>query len=513
MTRLENSLKNGANALLGYTAKLAAAFICRSVFLRVLNADYLGLNGLFHSILSILSLMELGMGTAVGFSLYKPLAENDQDSVRALMAFLKKAYLLVGALVAAAGLALIPLLPHLMNGEPPEIENLTVIYILFVIKTALSYFYNYKRVLIIADQKQYIVSRRAYGCAVAMSAAQIALLLITRAYIPYLLAAPVFMVLENVIITRRADKMYPYLISKKPAELPPGERAQVLRNIKAMMFHRVGGAAVASTDSLLLSRLVGLASVGKYANYQLLTQFVHDTMELILSGLAASIGNLGATADDGAKRSAFDRLRFCTWWLYGFFTIAMLCLLNPFITLWAGEAYLFPAGTVLLICLQFFLTGVRKPVMITKQALGIYWQDRYRPLAEGAINLIVSVVLGLRMGVNGVLLGTTVSFVLTNLWVEPLMLYRHGLHAPLGAFIRDAAVFSALTALLALAAQQLCALMPGGVTGLLLRAAIAVVLPNAVYLVCFSRRAEFSYFKQLIFSLARRAAGRGNGRG
>ena len=498
MARVTNSLKNLTASFGGYFLKMVVQFGCRTVFIQILGREYLGLSGLFSNILMMLSLAELGFGSAITFSLYAPLAAGDRAAIRGLMRLFRRVYLAVGCFVCVAGLSLTPFLAYFVK-EMPDIPGIRWIYALYVLNSALSYLCTYKRTLIIADQKQYIVSRYTYGCAVAMNLLQTGLLVVTRNYFLYLAVMLVFTLLENLLLTRKANQLYPFLREPGAPALTREVTAPILRNIRAMLYHKVGHILVNGTDNLLMARLVDLGSVGLYSNYLMITASLETAVNLVYSAITASIGNVGATETDEVKLQIFDRVNFFSQWLFGFCSICLLCLLTPFISLWVGPDYCFPFSVELLICLKFLITGLRQPVTVTKNAFGLYWQDRYKPLAEAAINLVTSIWLGLRCGVAGIFLGTVISSVTTNLWVEPLVVYKYGLHAPVSRYFRSYGLFMLVTAAAGGLTYWLCGLVPvGGIVGLVVKMAVCTAVPNLVYLACFFRRGEFAYFRDLL---------------
>lgn len=498
MARLSNSFRNLTYSFAGYFLKILVQFVSRTVFIQVLGREYLGLGGLFTNILMMLSLAELGFGEAITFSLYGPLAREDQKAIRGLMQMFRRIYTLVGAFVLAAGLSLTPFLQYFVK-DLPDIPGIRLIYVLFVLNSALSYLNTYKRTLIIADQKQYIVSGYTYGCAIALNVVQTIGLLITGNYFLYISLMIVFTMAENLLLTKKANDLYPFLQIQEKEKLSKDLTAPIQRNIRAMLYHKVGYVLVNGTDNLLMARLVDLASVGIYSNYLMITSTLESAVKIVFSAISASVGNVGVTESDEKKLQIFNRINFVSMWVFGFCAVCLMCLLTPFITVWVGESYCFPVTVELVICLKFLLYGLRQPVNVTKSAFGLYWQDRYKPIAEAGINLVVSIVLGIRLGVLGVLLGTVISSLATNLWIEPLVLYRDGLHAPVRLYFKEYGVFMAVTAVAGGLTYWLCNLVGlGGIAGLLIKMIICIVVPNLIYLVCFFRKKEFSYFCETI---------------
>lgn len=508
MSRTESSIKNLVTAMVGQFFGIAVSFFARIVFLRYLNEEYLGLNGLFTNILTIFSLVELGVGPAMNFSLYKPLAEHDIERVKSLMALYRKAYILIGCAIAVIGLLFTPFYTLLMD-EVPDIPRLTLIYWLFTANTVISYFYSYKRALIICDERRYIATVYRYGFYFALNVAQIVVLVLTHDYILFLILQVLFTFAENVGVSRKADRLYPYLRDKGTEPLPRESIAGIKKNIGAMIFHKIGGMVVMSTDNLILSRFVGLVAVGLYSNYYLITDALNKVITQVFNSVTASVGNLNAseTAEDRTKlERTFERLFFMNFWIYGFCACCLWVLFNPFISLWLGDALLFDAFTVLVIVVNFYLTGMRKAAMTFREATGAFYYDRYKPLVESAINIVASILLVKYLGTAGVFLGTIISTVTTCIWIEPYVLYKH-------VFRKSAAGYAVCFLAYTLVSIFACVVTSYVANALHLgnvyvdfawKLFICVLVPNSVFLLCFFRTERFRYFFKLIKSLLMR---------
>lgn len=493
MTRTENCIRNVKYAIVGQAAGIAISFFSRMVFVHILGREYLGLDGLFSNIISVLSIVELGVGTAIVFSMYKPLADGDEYRLKALMDVYKKAYISIGITVAAVGSALTPFLRHLIR-DMPDIPYISLLYLLFVANSALSYFFSYKRSLIIADQRRYIITAYRYGFYFFVSLAQILILIVTKAYIIYILLQIAGTLAENMLISRKADKLYPFLLKKESFRLDKEDRNRITKNIKAMIFHKLGDKVVTGTDNILISRFVGIAEVGLYSNYLLITNALNMVYGLIFQSLIASIGNLGAEEDARKNRFIFDCINFICFWIHGFSSICLVVLLNPFIKLWLSKEYVFSHGIVLVIVFNFYINGMRKSAQAFKEAYGLFWYDRYKPLAEALINLAASVVLAIKLGIAGILLGTAVSTVTTCFWIEPYVLYKYGLKAPVSSYYKRYALNTLAMAVIGTVVMLICGVIKGETFAVFFaKAVICAVLPNVFFVLIYCRTEEFRY--------------------
>ena len=253
MSRTSNSIRNIKYAIFGQGIGIIISFFSRMVFVRILSAEYLGLNGLFTNILSILSLAELGVGPAIVYSMYKPLAEKNEYKLKALMSLYRKAYITIGIVIAVIGLTFTPFLDFFIK-DIPNIPNIKLIYLMFVANSSISYFFSYKRSLIIAGQKRYIATFYRYSFYFLLNIAQIIALLLTKNYILYLGLQIISTFLENVCVSNKADRLYPFIKTKGDERLDKAEKYTIVRNVKAMIFHKVGGTVINGIDNLLKLR-------------------------------------------------------------------------------------------------------------------------------------------------------------------------------------------------------------------------------------------------------------------
>jgi O-antigen/teichoic acid export membrane protein len=377
MSRTKNSLINLTAAMVGQLVAVPIGFVARLVFIRILGAEYLGINGLFNSILTMLSLVELGIGPAIVFSLYKPLAEIDTKKVQAIMQLYKKAYAIIGTGIVVLGIGMTPFLSYLIK-DVPDVNNIEIIFLLFVGNSAISYFYAYKQNLIIADQRRYIVTIYRYAFFSFLNLMQIAFLYATKNYI-FFLIVQIALPCAKSHVAKTADKLYPFLRQKTAERMDDETVREIKKNTGAMVSHKVGEIVTNSTDNIVISAMVGTIWVGLYSNYVLITIALNGIMGQFFSAITASIGNLGATSNKERLLVVFRRVQFATFWIFGFSAICLFYLFNPFIAVWIGKVYLLSMDTVLLLAVLVYVQGMRRAVLTFREALGLYWYDRYNP--------------------------------------------------------------------------------------------------------------------------------------
>lgn len=295
----------------------ALKFVSRRVFVIAMGKEYLGLNGLFADILSMLSLAELGFGVSITYSLYRPVAQEDTELIKSLVRLYRRVYHVVGWAVLAAGLALTPFLDLFVKEMPESIPNIPLIYALTVVNTGVSYFWSYKSTLLFVYQKKYIDAAVRAIVALLATGAQVAALLLTHSYVYYLCIAIAATLVQNAVISVETGRLYPFLREGGVRSVPAKVLGDIRRNVGAMILHRVGAVAVFSTDNFLISKFVGIETTGLYSNYVMIRGLLTVVINAISNAVMPALGNLTATAGLEEKRTAFRRLNFCAAWLFG----------------------------------------------------------------------------------------------------------------------------------------------------------------------------------------------------
>lgn len=501
MSRTSKSLKNIMVVLIGQGIGTLIAFIARTLFIKFLSKEYLGIDGLFTNILTVLSLTELGVGEAITYSLYKPLAEKNEEKIVALMKLFKKIYTIIGILILIAGIAIAPFIENFLNEKPNINENLQLIFIFFVINSALSYFYSYKKSLLIADQNKYITTIYKYVCYFFLNVLQLIVLYITHNYYLYLILLIINTLIENILISRGVNKMYPYLKKYGDIEINHETKEEIIKNTKALMLHKIGSTVVKSTDNILISKLIGIVEVGIYSNYYLITNAFVTIINQIFNAVLASVGNLGATETNKKKLQVFNAINFMNFLIYSFVTGGLLILFNPFISVWVGKDFLFGMPVVISICVNFYLTGMRRTVIIFRDALGLYWYDRYKAIFEAIINLIFSILLAKVCGIVGIFLGTMISTVTCCIFIEPYVLYKHGFNMSSKRYFMNYFKYMIITIIELVIMQFLASIVNylgfSGLTEIGIKLIICLVIPNIINYIIFNNTEEFNYFKEI----------------
>lgn len=503
-SRTEYSVMNTTVAFVAQATAILMGFFTRVVFTRMLSEGYVGINGLFTDILNILSLSELGVGTAITYALYGPIARNDIKKQQILMRMFRTFYRITAGVVLIAGLCLIPFLDILMK-DRPDVDHLIIIYLLYLLNSFVSYLLIYKKILVDAHQMNYITVMYHNGFLVLQDICQIIVLLLTRNFILFLIVAVVCTMSGNICMSRKADRLFPYLKEPCKERLLQEERRDIFKNVKAMLMHKIGNVVVNNTDNLLISSFVGVVTAGIYSNYYLIIGSVRQVLDQAMLGVAASVGNLGVTEEKEKVGQIFDRLFFIGYWLFGVAGICLLELLNPFVELAFGERYLFRKEIVLILCINFCINGMRRAVLIFKESMGLFWYDRYKAVAEAVLNLVISVLLVTKFGVAGIFAGTFCSTVLTSVWVEPYVIYKYRLEKPVTEFFTKYVGYLGVMAVVWGITEYCCRFISGQVFLVLIcRLGICLIVPNILLWLIYRRTVEW---KEL-WNLLKRISGR-----
>ena len=425
-TRTEYSILNIATGIGGYILNTILGFVCRMVFVRCLSADYLGVNGLFTNILTMLSLTELGIGSAIGYALYKPLAENDEEKIASLVKFYQRAYHIIGIVVACVGLALMPFLNIIIQEQPDISESIYLLYLINLFNTASTYFFSYRSSLLVVAQQNYIVSGLNYIITILQSILQSLFLIVTHNYLIYLLIQTVGTFIYNVTISMIAGRRFPFIKSKSIRPLQKEERQSLFNNIRDLTIYKISGLLVNSTDNILITFFKGLATTGVASNYTLLVNTLNSLLNQVFNGLTASVGNHNATESNEKKFQMFSFLNLMNFWIFGWAALGIIFCSTDLVRLCFGDEYVLSINIPLVMALNFYTVGLQNAVWTYKQTMGLFHYGRFLQIITAILNIVFSVILGYKWGVFGILFATFLARLLTNLWYDPYAVFIHG---------------------------------------------------------------------------------------
>lgn len=502
----ENRTRNVIRASVGSTLCTALSillgFAYRTVFIRVLSENYLGISGLFTNVLTVLSLTELGMTDALNFRLYAPIADGDTDRVGRVMNFYRRVYLVIAAVILVLGLCLLPFLEHLIKdtSEVPADVNLRLVYLLFLAQTVVSYTWSCRQMLLVADQKQHVYSMYQSLIGFVRYAVQLALLFLTRSYTATLIAGIGITVLLNCLVSLRIGQRYRNVFAVK-GSLSPADRRQIFSDTGATACHKVGAVVLTGTDSIIVARFVGLAVTGIYSNYAMLLNYLQSLLGQALGSFTGSIGSAHSELSAEENHRVFRRLQFVCFWVASVCTVCTYTLINDFITVWLGERMVLDRLTVIALSMQFYLETDRKIVLGYTCGSGLFVRDKWRPIAEALINIAVSLWLVLKIGLAGVFFGTAVSHLATFSWRAPYILYRDEFKQKSGRYWLAAAFFAAVTAALCAGFDALrggTGISAGSLGAWIAEGLVCFTACNLVLALLLHRTEEYRFFKDFL---------------
>lgn len=504
-TRTEYSIINMMASLGGYALNIVLSFICRVFFVRQLGPEYLGINGLFSNILSMLSLAELGIGTAMIYELYKPVAQKNQEKIASYMKVYGIAYKLIGCVIALLGVALIPFLKFLIQNPPNIKENIVILYLLFLFSTVSSYFFSYRSSILIANQKNYLVLAISYSVVIVQNIAQIISLLIFNSFMIYLVLQIIFVFLTNVLISMKAVKDYPYIKDKRAKRLSKQEILKLVKNIKALTVTKLSGILVNNTDNIVITYFNGLITTGVVSNYSLLTNTINSLVNQIFTSLSASLGNLNAVAEDEHKYEVFKALNLANFWLYGWASVIIVTISSDVVELFFGKTYVMGMEIPIILAINFYMLGMQCVVGLYKSTMGLFKYGQYILLFTAVLNLSGDIILGKQYGVFGIFLATAVARLFTNTWYEPYVIYKHGFYRSFYEYIKRYIEYLIILIVTCMSVWKICTWIHLNLMiGLIIKCLICVIIPNLIFGVFFYRRSEFKY----LLSVGRNVVGK-----
>lgn len=491
-SRTKNATRNAGAGAIAQIFTVLIEFAIRTVFIKMLGTEYLGVNGLFTNILTVLSFAELGIGNAIVFSMYRPIAICDKEKIKSLIRLYKKAYTYIGIAVFVIGLAVTPFLREIIKEVPNIKEKIEVIYILFVLNTTCSYLFMYKKSIILANQKAYIVNLCKLASEILKATLQIIILLIFKNFVAFLIVQIICTILDNILATLIANRMYTYIEDKDVNELEKKEKSTIFTNVKSLVLYKFGSIILNGTDNIIISKMLGLKMVGIVSNFQLLITTVNNIIGNALNGFTASVGNLNLSNDSQKKEDIFKQLFILSVWIYGFCSIAFLILSNDFVKLWIGKEYMLPLSTIIALVLHLYVNGVQFAGYTYRTTMGLFVKGKYCPIVAALINIVLSIVLCKYIGVTGIILATSISRLLTTTWYDIYMVYKYGLEkSPFRFYIKYTMCMLSITIIAIVSYYVIGLITLSGIYGFALKVISCAIIPNLLLLLVFYRTDEY----------------------
>lgn len=494
-SRTKNALRNISSSILFQMINIIVKFAMRTVFIYCLGKEYLGINGVFANVLSILALTELGLGTAIVYSMYQPIANDDKNKISQYVKYYKKIYMVIGVVIFCIGSALLPFLDRLIT-DLPNVHNIRLIYSLYLLQSTSSYFFAQYSSLIEAYQMTYECRKIQIVFSVAKAIAQSVFLIVTKNFIIYLLIDIAIVICTNYVIYLKVITLFPFIRECKGC-LDIEEKKTLWKNAMSNFSIKMGVTIINSTDNLVISACISTVLVGLYSNYAMIIQIILTSAVLIQRSVMAGIGNVCATEGFERKCVVFNRLLFMYGGMFAVISTVLYGVLQSFIFVWVGKSYIMDKGIVCLIILNCYLSGMHQVNETFIFSDGLYRFFKWKPWVEALINLVISVLLAKYIGIMGVLLGTTISHVLLTFWYDAYIVCKYSLKEKLiryfkmffkymlGMFISVGFMYLFLT---------FSPVVQESLAGLVINAIVSLLIVCVVWLVMFKNSSEMTYF-------------------
>lgn len=428
--------KNTLVSMIMRLVYILITFITRSIFIEILGIKVLGLNAVFYNILSMLSLTEMGINSAILFFLYSKVANEDKAGISAVLSFYKKFYRIIGGLIFGLGLVIMPFIHNLKGVEEVGV-NIYLVYLLLLINSVITYYVSYKNILLEADQKIYVISVVRYTSLILMNVVRIVMLGVIGSFYIYLALPILFNVISNWFLKKIVDRKYEFLNEYKESRLDSTSRKKIIKNCSALFIHRVSGFLTYGTDNILIAYFGNIRAVGIYDNYYMMINNVNIIVREVLNALRATIGNLVAKQDRESSYKTYKTINFASYYIFGFCTVNLYVLAGPFLTFWLGSQYLMDDSILIILLLNFYITGMITVLFMYRDANGLFSKDVIKSIIEAIVKLLFSFLLGAYYGMGGVFMGTLLSCLCTSFWFEPYLVFYHYFKVPLYEYWKE----------------------------------------------------------------------------
>lgn len=466
-------------------------FVTRKIFVDSVGVEYLGLNGLLQNILGIMTLLEGGFATSVVYNMYKPLAEDDRPRILALLQLYRKVYRYIAGGVFLCGLAIYPFIGYLIK-DADGLSYVSVVYFIFLFNSLIQYFTAYKWSIINASQKNYKLTVINLVYQVGLNLGKMAILYYTKNYILYLVVEALLGVGYNIAIVMKANQLFPYIVTKVKYAVEPEVKKNIITNMKALFLHSLGGYFMHSTDNIVVSAFIGVGIIGLWSNYTLLTTTVNSFVTQTLNSFSESVGHLIASESKQKVYEVFKTIFFVNFIVVSIPVILMWATLSPFISWWLGSEYELSSVIVGIVLINFYINGMRSSALTFKTKSGIFVKDRWTPLLQGLINLVLSLLLVQRFGLSGVLVATGISILSIGFWQWPRLCYKYVFDQPLRKYFAHYGAYTAVGVLALLLSMWVCSLVTidSELLNVVWRGVSSLVVVLAVYWLAFGRSDE-----------------------
>lgn len=499
--KIERTKNAGRNIVFGGILKvyqILVPFLMRTAMIYFMGVEYLGLSSLFSSILQVLNLAELGVGSAMVFSMYKPIANDDETTICALLSLYRKYYFIIGLVIAAIGTTLTPFIPKLIKSDMPGGLNVYILYLLNLAVTVLSYWMlAYKNSLLQAYQRVDITSKVTLFTTTIQYALQIVILITFKNYYVYVIVALATQAMTNILTAFVATKMYPDLIPK--GKLPTEQIKEINHRIRDLFTSKVGAVIVNSADTIVISAFLGLTVLAIYQNYFYILNSIIGFVTIIFNACMAGIGNSIIVETKKKNFEDLKKFTFIVAWIAGFCTTCLLCLYQPFMDIWVGKNLELEFSAVICFGIYYFIYEINQLLNTYKDAAGIWHEDRFRPLVTALANLVMNLIMVQFWGIYGVILSTVLSTLLVGMpWLLHNLFTVLFSKEQLPLYLKKLSFYGVITLANCIITYFVCSFIQmDKLLTIIVRGIVCCVLPNFIYFVVYCKTPEFKESVQL----------------
>lgn len=469
---------------------MIAPFLMRTLIIYTLGNLYLGLSSLFTSILNALNLVELGIGSALVFAMYKPVADDDKEQVNALLNVYRLAYFAIGFMVLTCGLILVPFLPNLIHGEYPAEVNITIVYLIHLASTVSDYFFlGYRRSILDAYQRADVINKVSIVMDALLYSVQVISLLKFRNYYLYVGVSVIKTIVSNIIIWFITRRIFSEI--KPEGNISRAERNSILRKTGALVGHKIGSVVVNSVDNILISAYIGLNVVAVYNNYFYIFTALSGLFLMLTNGLTAIVGNYLLKKDQSEINGLFNEMHFFIAFGVCFCCTCLLNIYQPFINVWVGSNSLLPFSSVILFTLYFFIVKIKNVGLLFKDAAGLWEKDVLKPYFQIVIDLVIDLILLRTMGINGAII-SSIACIFFGYIFETVVVFKYCLKSSPRCYYLKTGLYFMVTAASCIISMALCSLVPeSGIMTVIFNFIVSSLVSVLVFVICTCRTKEF----------------------
>lgn len=502
--RTKKALINSSVNIISFLIAFIPNIIIRKVFLQTLGSELLGLNSLYTNIIGWLSIFELGVGTAIIYSLYKPYAENNHKRIRAYIRFYGSFYRITGFIILALGLCIAPFLNFFID-DNIDLKLVTLGFILFLLNSFISYMFSSRICILNVAQEAYKVTIGTTVSKLLIVIVQVVMLEIYPSFIVFAFIQLIVNLIYFILINMYILKSYPWLNQRKD-NLEKEEKKSLLKNVRAMFMHKIGSLIVYSTDNIVISKFVGLSVLANYTNYQIIISALQSIVSMGLSGLTASIGNLLSTGNKDRAYDIHKKIFFINFWAVSFIAISLYNTLDQFIGLWVGDKYLLDGLTYIIILINTYFAAMRGSVEQFQSGSGNFYQDRYAPICEAVINLAMSLILVKYIGIAGVFIGTLISNFTVIFWTKPYVVYKYVFDKKLINYYKMYFKYLLIGIIPLIITSYVTTPLKAdySIVSFIINCLLNIIIINGLYIAIFFKTNEFKYYLSIVKSILKK---------